>query len=245
MADPTSGGGARGRSGRSRTPRRRVPTRRAPPRGSGAPLGGWTPAAPPAAPPPVPVDLRPLTALERVDGGLRVLKLAPATMVAIAACTVVPVQLLGALVPDDPAHPADPMLVAWLGRGAAITFAEDSDRARARRVRSSRRVARPRRGHRRHRRPRRRLVRGPAAQHPRGPRRRRQPPPCPGRGHGRWSTSPRPRGPSSSAWARWWRWSCSRWCRPSSPPKGWARSPPSVGRSRARSAVRPWSSACA
>jgi hypothetical protein len=129
MADPTSGGAGAGAVWA-------IPDSPAPgadPSGaaplSGAPPAPWTSAHPPAEPPRVPVDLRPLTALERIDGGLRVLKLAPATMVAIAACAVVPVQLLGALVPDDPAHPADPLLVAWLGRGAAITFAEDSDRA--------------------------------------------------------------------------------------------------------------------
>jgi hypothetical protein len=129
MADPTSGGAGSGAVWAIPDSQALDADPSGPAAASGTPRRGWTPAAPPAAPPPVPVDLRPLTALERVDGGLRVLKLAPATMVAIAACTVVPVQLLGALVPDDPAHPADPMLVAWLGRGAAITFAEDSDRA--------------------------------------------------------------------------------------------------------------------
>lgn len=88
-------------------------------------LGGGRPAP---SSPPVPVPLRPMAHLERIDGGLRVLRLAPATVLAVTACTVVPVQLLGALVPDDPARPAEPALVAWLGRGAAIALLEDADR---------------------------------------------------------------------------------------------------------------------
>jgi hypothetical protein len=129
MSDPTSGSASTGATWA--VPDSRPPDADPLPSGptSADGPGSTGPPAPDAGPPPVPVDLRPLTALERVDGGLRVLKLAPATMVAIAACTVVPVQLLASLVPDDPSHPADPMLVAWLGRGAAITLAEDSDRA--------------------------------------------------------------------------------------------------------------------
>ena len=135
MSDPTSGGAATGSTWAvpdSRPPGA-DPQPVAPVPGSqvAAPTGTYAGAAAAGRPPPVPVDLRPLTALERVDGGLRVLKLAPATMVAIAACTVVPVQLLASVVPDDPAHPAEPLVVAWLGRGAAITLAEDSARAPA------------------------------------------------------------------------------------------------------------------
>lgn len=69
-----------------------------------------------------------MATLERIDGGLRVLRAAPATVLVVAACTVVPVQLLGALVPDDPTQPSEPVFVAWLGRGAAISFAEDAAR---------------------------------------------------------------------------------------------------------------------
>ena len=129
MSDPTSGGTATGATWA-------VPDSRPPgadPQGpvvpTGVAAGAAGAAARPAGPPPVPVELRPLTALERVDAGLRVLKLAPATMVAIASCTVVPALLLGSFVPDDPAYPAEPLVVAWLGRGAAITFAEGADRA--------------------------------------------------------------------------------------------------------------------
>lgn len=54
---------------------------------------------------PVPVPLRPLGAAERLDGALRILKLAPATVLALTAVAVVPVELLtSALLPldDDP-----------------------------------------------------------------------------------------------------------------------------------------------
>lgn len=133
MSDPTSGGAATGSAWAVPDSRPPGADPQSPATGAPvpAPAGAATGAAAAGRPPPVPVDLRPLTALERVDGGLRVLKLAPATMVAIAASTVVPVQLLASVVPDDPAHPAEPLVVAWLGRGAAITLAEDSARAPA------------------------------------------------------------------------------------------------------------------
>lgn len=67
--------------------------------------------APPAPPTPtatrgaaelaVPVPLRPLTAADMLDGGLRAWKLAPGTMVALAALFVVPAQVaLGVLTRD-------------------------------------------------------------------------------------------------------------------------------------------------
>lgn len=53
-----------------------------------------------AGPPELPVPLRPLTAGDRVDGALRILKLAPGPVVGLAAAAVVPVHVLAALVLD-------------------------------------------------------------------------------------------------------------------------------------------------
>lgn len=53
-------------------------------------------AAPPAAPVPhaVPVPLRPMTIPDLLDGSLRILKLAPGTVLGLAAVVTVPVQVL-------------------------------------------------------------------------------------------------------------------------------------------------------
>jgi hypothetical protein len=51
--------------------------------------------------PEVPVPLRPLTVAERLDGALRILKLAPPTVVALTLAAVVPVELLAAAVLRD------------------------------------------------------------------------------------------------------------------------------------------------
>ncbi len=62
---------------------------------------GGAGAGPPGAPP-VPVPLRPLTIPDLLDGALRIWKLAPATVVGLAAVFVVPSQaLLGFLTRND------------------------------------------------------------------------------------------------------------------------------------------------
>ena len=60
-----------------------------------APFVSGGPPAPPGAPPPTELPvLRPLTATDILDGGLRVWKAAPGTLAAVAAAVVVPAQVL-------------------------------------------------------------------------------------------------------------------------------------------------------
>lgn len=64
-------------------------------------LPSQTGARRPPPPPGLPVPLRPLTVGDVLDGALRILKLAPRTVLLLAAAFVVPVQLVVALVLPD------------------------------------------------------------------------------------------------------------------------------------------------
>lgn len=72
--------------------------------------------------PEVPVPLRALTIGDRLDGALRILKLAPATVITLAAVAVVPVQLLAAtLLRNAPSA----SLEAVFGRPLVTLFVDD------------------------------------------------------------------------------------------------------------------------
>jgi hypothetical protein len=91
------------------------------PAASGAPVA----ARGAARPPDVPVPLRPMTTGDRLDGAFRILRLAPATVVTLAALAVVPVQLLSVVLlpgaPDPGRAPFEPML----GRAVVTILADD------------------------------------------------------------------------------------------------------------------------
>jgi hypothetical protein len=73
--------------------------------------------------PEVPVALRPLGAAEKLDAALRILKLAPATVLTLTAVAVVPVELLATAVLrlDD-----DPLPRAVFGAPIASAFTDDT-----------------------------------------------------------------------------------------------------------------------
>ena len=109
---------------------------------------GTPPARPATAPgaPPVPMPLRPFTIPDLLDGALRIWKLAPATIVGMAAIFVVPIQVtIGVLTRDelddvqigqtvldafDASGPGDVdtgfgssvFLVSFVGQGIALAF---------------------------------------------------------------------------------------------------------------------------
>jgi hypothetical protein len=72
-----------------------------------------------------PVSLRPLRTTDLVDGAMGVLKAAPATVVAVAAVAVLPVQLLSALVLDGPASSGRTEWDAALGRPLVSLLADE------------------------------------------------------------------------------------------------------------------------
>lgn len=77
--------------------------------------------------PEVPVPLRPLSSAERLDGALRILKLAPATVSALVLVAVVPVELLAALLVRD----EDASLVRVLFGATIATLTDDGSGAGA------------------------------------------------------------------------------------------------------------------
>ena len=80
------------------------------------------------AAPELPVPLRPLSVSDRIDGALRVLKLAPGPVVALAAVAVVPVQLVAALVLGNGPTDLDgnEQLEAVLGKPIVSVFLAES-----------------------------------------------------------------------------------------------------------------------
>jgi hypothetical protein len=77
--------------------------------------------------PELPVPLRPMTPSDRLDGALRILKLAPGPVIALAAVAVVPLQLIGLLAlgrsgVDD----GDAVFEAFVGRAGVRLFVTDS-----------------------------------------------------------------------------------------------------------------------
>ncbi len=73
--------------------------------------------------PELPIPLRAMTMADRLDGSLRILKLAPGPVVAIAAVAVVPVQLLAAVALRG--VPSEPQLEAIVGKAATAVLLED------------------------------------------------------------------------------------------------------------------------
>lgn len=78
-------------------------------------------------PPELPVPLRPMNTSDRIDGALRILKLAPGPVVALAACAVVPLQLFALIALGRPGlDEGDEVVEALLGRAAARLFVTES-----------------------------------------------------------------------------------------------------------------------
>lgn len=86
------------------------------------PVAGRRPRRPGDDRPEVPVPLRPLSVAERLDGALRVLKLAPATVCALTATAVVPIEVVAALVLRD----GDVPLVRALFGATIAALTDDS-----------------------------------------------------------------------------------------------------------------------
>ena len=97
-----------------------------------APAPPPVPAAPSRteeATPELPVPLRPMNGGDRLDGALRALRIAPRTVVTLAALAVVPVQLLSVLLLPGPADPGQATWEPMLGR-AMVTILADDDPSR-------------------------------------------------------------------------------------------------------------------